>query len=635
MKRLQEWARIATDRSVVRRALVTCGIVGVILVAINHGDALLRGELDAGRALAIALTVLVPYLVATVSSVAAIVGRRSGDTREYQLLEREIEAINRFPGQNPNPVLRVAAEGRLLYANASSEPITSALGVAVGDRLAPDLLAELQRAAADSPPRSIELRSGQRTFAVLPVAVPEFDVVNLYGTDITARKVIDKFPDQNPNPVLRMTDDGRLLYANAASARLTGALGLRLGDTFPPDLLGRLRRAREEAASPLAPAEPVEVVAGAQTYALRPVAISEFGFTNIYGTDITAMKAITKFPDQNPNPVFRLSPDGRLAYANRTSALITKALGAEVGDRVPADFFDRVQAFLAAAASPAAASTAAPPDPIELSADRRLFALLPVWVPEFDFINVYGTDITAAREVERLLLNILPAPIAQRLRQGEMVIADQFDEMTVLFADVVDFTKLASRLSPTEVVDVLNGVFSIFDRLADRYGLEKIKTIGDAYMVVGGLTPEHADHAERVADMGLDMIGEVARFRNGHARDLEIRAGMHVGPAVAGVIGIKKFIYDVWGDTVNTASRMESHGVPGRLQVTESTYERLKDAFRFEPRGTVEVKGKGPTSTYLLVERIPVEADTAAAAPARPRSLPAAPPTPLGDKSSR
>ncbi len=598
MNRHPTWIHIATDRSVVLRALATSVLVGAILTAINSAGDIAAGRADPGLAIRIALTFLVPFVVSMISSVAAIRGQRAGHRQEYLLLEREIEAINRFPDQNPNPVLRVTANGRLVYANAASAPITSALGVDPGDDLPTDLFSELAAAAAVSPARVVEVRSGLRTFAVLPVAVPEFDFLNLYGTDITAAKVVERFPDRNPNPVMRISQDGVLAYANQASAPIANAMRLSVGDPLPPDLLERVRRACEhvEQAEP----EAIEVRGEGRTWALRPVAIPEFGFTNLYGTDVTATRAITKFPDQNPNPVLRVSRDGRLLYANPAAALVQKAFGAEIGQELTQSLCERVVGI----------AEAASPETLEVEQDGRIFALLVVPVFEFGFINVYGTDITAAREVEeanreneRLLLNILPASIAQRLRQGEMLIADYFDEMTVLFADVVDFTRLSMRLTPTELVTMLNEVFSIFDRLADRYALEKIKTIGDAYMVVGGLASHSTDHAARVGAMGLDMIAEVARFRQRTGRELDIRVGMHVGPAVAGVIGIRKFIYDVWGDTVNTASRMESHGMPGRLLVTEATKERLGHAYLFEPHGTIDVKGKGPTSTYFLVER--------------------------------
>jgi class 3 adenylate cyclase len=202
---------------------------------------------------------------------------------------------------------------------------------------------------------------------------------------------------------------------------------------------------------------------------------------------------------------------------------------------------------------------------------------------------------------ERLLLNVLPAPIAARLKQGDGVIADEFPEVTVLFADIVDFTVRSQQSTPEQVVQVLNDLFSAFDELARQRGLEKIKTIGDAYMVVGGLPEPRPDHAEAVAGMALAMREEVARRDDPGGRPLAVRIGIDTGPVVAGVIGRSRFSYDLWGDTVNTASRMESHGVTGCIQVTARTHDRLRDGFRFRRRGPIPVKGKGEIVTYFLV----------------------------------
>jgi class 3 adenylate cyclase len=206
---------------------------------------------------------------------------------------------------------------------------------------------------------------------------------------------------------------------------------------------------------------------------------------------------------------------------------------------------------------------------------------------------------------ERLLLNVLPAPIAARLKQGEAVIADGFAEVTVLFADLVDFTRRSQDADPERVVQVLDELFSALDRLAERHGLEKIKTVGDAYMVVGGLPEARPDHAEAVAEMALAVREEVPRHRDPGGRPLAVRIGIDTGPVVAGVIGRRKFSYDLWGDTVNTASRMESGGVPGCIQVTERTYRRLRGRYRFERRGPVQVKGKGELVTWFLLARGP------------------------------
>ncbi|WP_299986011.1 adenylate/guanylate cyclase domain-containing protein [uncultured Ruegeria sp.] len=192
---------------------------------------------------------------------------------------------------------------------------------------------------------------------------------------------------------------------------------------------------------------------------------------------------------------------------------------------------------------------------------------------------------------ERLLENILPHSIADRLkRQPDQVIADDLPQVTVLFADIVGFTPRASQMSAAETVSFLNSVFSRFDKLADKFGLEKIKTVGDAYMVAGGLPEPRSDHASSVADMALEMIETLKDFSAEIGDEVSVRIGIHTGPAVAGVIGTRKFFYDVWGDTVNLASRLESHGLPGKIQVSNETREALGDACIFETRGPIEIK---------------------------------------------
>ncbi|HEX7074136.1 MAG TPA: adenylate/guanylate cyclase domain-containing protein [Hyphomicrobiaceae bacterium] len=201
---------------------------------------------------------------------------------------------------------------------------------------------------------------------------------------------------------------------------------------------------------------------------------------------------------------------------------------------------------------------------------------------------------------EALLLNILPMAIVSRLNLGETIIADHIPDSTILFADLVGFTGLSARLSATRLVKLLNMLFSEFDHLSLEFGLEKIKTIGDAYMVAGGLTARNSDHTTTVAQMALRML-EVSRSTSEVlGLPLQLRIGIDTGPVVAGIIGTHRFIYDVWGDTVNTASRMESHGVANEINVTEALYQRLRDTFVFEPRGTIEVAGKGSMQAYFL-----------------------------------
>jgi adenylate cyclase len=242
-----------------------------------------------------------------------------------------------------------------------------------------------------------------------------------------------------------------------------------------------------------------------------------------------------------------------------------------------------------------------------------MFTLLAV------FAGQRRNALAALREeqakAESLLLNILPRSIADRLKAETQTIADQFSSASILFADVVDFTALAERLPPAEVVGVLDHLFSHFDALADRYGLEKIKTIGDCYMVAAGVPSPRPDHARALASMALDMQAAMHSVDEVPHRGLELRIGINSGPVVAGVIGRKRFLYDLWGDAVNTASRMESHGASGRIQITRATKELLEDEFVCESRGTIPVKGKGEMEAWYLVGRRSGPADEPYARP--------------------
>ena len=210
----------------------------------------------------------------------------------------------------------------------------------------------------------------------------------------------------------------------------------------------------------------------------------------------------------------------------------------------------------------------------------------------------------AHQRSEELLLNILPPSIARRLKLSGGTIADGFAGVSVLFADIVGFTRMSARLPPERIVHLLNDLFCRFDDLAGSLGLEKIKTIGDCYMVAGGLPEPRADHAEAVAEMALAMLDIVSEIAARTGEPMTVRIGIHSGPVVAGVIGKRKFIYDLWGDTVNIASRMESHGMPGAIQLSEASHELLAKKYRLRHRGTVEIKGKGEMETWLLEGRL-------------------------------
>lgn len=220
----------------------------------------------------------------------------------------------------------------------------------------------------------------------------------------------------------------------------------------------------------------------------------------------------------------------------------------------------------------------------------------------FGLLASYSRQLAAERaRSERLLLNVLPPSIAERLREGERTIADQYDAATVIFADVVNSTPLTVELAPAQMVGLLNEHVSAFDALADRFGVEKVRTIGDNWMGVSGAPVAQADHAAAAARLALGMLDFVDGRRGRGERCLEFRIGLNSGPVIGGVIGTRKFVFDIWGDPVNTAARMESHGTAGRIQLTEATYRLIRDRFECEPRGTIDVKGKGPMPTWYLV----------------------------------
>lgn len=225
------------------------------------------------------------------------------------------------------------------------------------------------------------------------------------------------------------------------------------------------------------------------------------------------------------------------------------------------------------------------------------------WFYAHEIKNAERALETEYHRSEGLLLNLMPAQVAERLKQGEVTIADDCNDTTVLFADIVGFTPLASKMHAIELVDFLRSIISRFDQLAGEHGIEKIKTIGDAYMAVSGAPEADAEHAKKMARFAQAMIDSTRGVEGPDGEHFELRVGLHSGPLAAGVIGERRMAFDLWGDTVNTAARMESSGLPGRIQISDATYQLLDGAIPAEPRGEIEVKGKGKMLTWLLIER--------------------------------
>jgi adenylate cyclase len=322
---------------------------------------------------------------------------------------------------------------------------------------------------------------------------------------------------------------------------------------------------------------------------------------------------IVNFLEAMSDAFFALDPQWRFTYVNYKAAqflqrspeeLYGKNFWEEFPELVNSDFYKEYHGAVAKQVG---------------VAFEQFYPPLKVWVevrvfPSHDGISVFFHDITQRKQMESalrkeqkktesLLLNILPEPIADRLKNEPGVIADKFEKATILFADLVNFTRISTTMPATKLVYLLNEIFSTFDQLSEKHGLEKIKTIGDAYMVAGGIPIERPDHAEAIAEMALDMLAAIHELNVKLDAKFDLRIGINSGPVVAGVIGTKKFIYDLWGNAVNTASRMESHGITGRIQVSHYTYKLLQDKYEFEDRGEIEIKGQGEMRTYLLTRR--------------------------------
>ncbi|MEG3955716.1 adenylate/guanylate cyclase domain-containing protein [Microcoleus sp. herbarium2] len=319
---------------------------------------------------------------------------------------------------------------------------------------------------------------------------------------------------------------------------------------------------------------------------------------------------IVNFLEGMSDAFFALDTDWRFSYVNYKAAqylqrspekLFGKNFWEEFPDLVNSVFYDQ---YHKAVAKQVGVIFEKYYRPLKVWWEVRVF-------PGRDGISVFFHDITKRKKMEsalrkernkteNLLLNLLPEPIAERLKDEPGVIADKFEKATILFADLVNFTQISTTMSATKLVYLLNEIFSSFDELTEKHGLEKIKTIGDAYMVAGGIPIIRPDHAEASAEMALDMLVAIDELNVKLEATFDLRIGINSGPVVAGVIGTKKFIYDLWGNAVNTASRMESHGVPGRIQVSFYTYELLRDKYEFEERGLIDIKGQGEMRTYFL-----------------------------------
>ncbi|MDC0253522.1 adenylate/guanylate cyclase domain-containing protein [Bacteriovoracales bacterium] len=503
-------------------------------------------------------------------------------------LQRQVDSLLKFPDQNPNPVLKISMSGVLLYTNKAGIRIQKGWEIEVGDSVPNEVVAHA-KSGVESP---LEMEIGKHTFSFHTVPVPEFLFINIYGTDISAMKAITKFPDQNPNPVLRTDMDGALLYVNKAGLKIQKEWKIEIGKPVPGEIVDHTKSSGSGR---------LEMEVGKYTFSFHIVPVPQFEFINIYGTDITAMKAITKFPDQNPNPVLRTDMDGAILYVNKAGSCIKESWGVEIGDKVPDIIIESAKDF----------STA----PLELEVAEKTFLFHTVQVPEFDFVNIYGTDITAAKDNETILLKLtkyFSPQVYESIFSGDLEVKIQTKRkrLTVFFSDIKGFSEITERLEPEVLTEIITDYLTAMTNIAVKHGGTVDKYIGDAIMVFFGdpNSKGHKEDAVSCVEMAMEMNSRLWEIRDtwkkrGISQPLEIRIGIHTDICTVGNFGSQdRLDYTTIGNGVNLASRLESNARPNEILISEDTYLLIRESIHCERLNKINVKNiKHPIQTYKVV----------------------------------
>lgn len=398
-----------------------------------------------------------------------------------------------------------------------------------------------------------------------------------------------KFPDQNPNPVLKMCMEGALLYANEAGHRIIQTWGLQVGDVMPHELVAHAQTPNDEA---------IEIPVGNQTYSFHVVAVPEIDSINVYGTDVTAKKAITKFPDQNPNPVLKTDMQGRLLYANGAGTQIHQQWGIGHGEFLPKELVEAASADSKA--------------PVEVEVGPKTFLFHVVAVPEFGFINIYGTDVSAARDNEQILIKLakyFSPQVYESIFSGDLEVKIQTKRkrLTVFFSDIKGFSEITERLEPEILTELITEYLTTMTNIAVRHGGTVDKYIGDAIMVFFGdpKSRGHKQDAIACVEMALEMKSALREVRKtwkskGISQPLDIRIGIHTDTCTVGNFGSQdRLDYTTIGNGVNLASRLESNSRPNQILISEDTHLLIRDQIICEKLDKIQVKNiKHPIQTY-------------------------------------
>ena len=508
-----------------------------------------------------------------------------------------IKVLEKFPNQNPNPVLRFSDKGVLLYYNNPSEPIINAWKIKINDKPHKNFLDKLKKTIAEGE-NSFEINVEQKIFLLKAVYVKELDCINVYGTNITAKKAIDKFPDQNPNPVMRVSKEGILNYHNTASSDIVSSLNLKIGEMISDNLIelvGKTILPKSITKS--------EITAGKKTYMAHFVPVPEFDFIIIYAADITAKKAINKFPDKNPNPVMRIDKNGELNYFNDASNYIIQNWGIGLNETIPIEIINNLT-------KPNSNDT--PNMEFEVGDKTYYFNLVKIY--EFDFYLLYCTDITDTKDKERILAKLskyFSPQVYSSIFTGELDVNINTNRksLTVFFSDIKGFTTITEKLEPEILTELITYYLTEMTDIAIEYGGTVDKYIGDAIMIFFGDPNTEGIKKDAVScvAMALKMRRKVKAIRKkwesfGLTEALDVRMGIHTDVCTVGNFGSQdRLDYTVLGNGVNLASRLETLANPNEILISENTYNVIRNDIRCTYFDEIKVKGKShPIKTFQV-----------------------------------
>jgi len=508
-----------------------------------------------------------------------------------------IKVLEKFPNQNPNPVLRFSDKGGLLYYNNPSEPIINAWKIKINDKPHKNFLDKLKKTISEGE-NSFEINVEQKIFLLKAVYVKELDCINVYGTNITAKKAIDKFPDQNPNPVMRVSKEGILNYHNTASSDIVSSLNLKIGEMISDNLIelvGKTILTKSITKS--------EITAGKKTYMAHFVPIPEFDFIIIYAADITAKKAINKFPDKNPNPVMRIDKNGELNYFNDASNYIIQNWGIGLNETIPIEIINNLT-------KPNSNDT--PNMEFEVGDKTYYFNLVKIY--EFDFYLLYCTDITDTKDKERILAKLskyFSPQVYSSIFTGELDVNINTNRksLTVFFSDIKGFTTITEKLEPEILTELITYYLTEMTDIAIEYGGTVDKYIGDAIMIFFGDPNTEGIKKDAVScvAMALKMRRKVKAIRKkwesfGLTEALDVRMGIHTDVCTVGNFGSQdRLDYTVLGNGVNLASRLETLANPNEILISENTYNVIRNDIRCTYFDEIKVKGKShPIKTFQV-----------------------------------